>query len=116
MSQTVWLLQFRVLCPGFFQDGDVGVGVLPQIEEVLISSAGWGFVSSERIGTPHLPMCQRTERKIHQATGMIQEFLKLAVRFVPLIETQVGLAAEIGRVKSGRPNGEGPPTSFSAVP
>ena len=30
-----WLLQFCALGLGFFQDGDVGVGVFPEREEVL---------------------------------------------------------------------------------
>ena len=31
------LLQLRVLRLGFFQDGDIGVGVFPEREEVLVS-------------------------------------------------------------------------------
>lgn len=30
------LLQLRVFCPGLFQHGDIGVGVFPEGEEVLI--------------------------------------------------------------------------------
>ena len=30
------LLQLRVLCFGFFQDGDVGVGFFPEVEEVFV--------------------------------------------------------------------------------
>jgi hypothetical protein len=36
------LLQLGVLRLGFLQDGDVGVGVFPEREEVLICSAGFG--------------------------------------------------------------------------
>ncbi len=36
------LLQLRVLCLGFFQDGDVGVGIFPESEEI--------FVGGERPG------------------------------------------------------------------
>ena len=32
------LLQLRVLRLGFFQDGDVGVGVFPEGEEVLVTA------------------------------------------------------------------------------
>ena len=32
-------LQLRVLCLGLFQDGDVGIGVLPEGKEILINSA-----------------------------------------------------------------------------
>ena len=33
-------MQFRVLRLGLFQDGNVGVGVLPEGDEVLIRSGG----------------------------------------------------------------------------
>ena len=36
------LLQLCVLRLGFLQDGDVGVGVFPDGEEVLIGGAGFG--------------------------------------------------------------------------
>jgi hypothetical protein len=39
------LLQLRVLRLGFLQDGDVGVGIFPEGEEVLIRGAGFGVVS-----------------------------------------------------------------------
>jgi hypothetical protein len=43
------LLQLRVLRLGFLQDGDVGVGVFPEREEILIGSLGFGGVSREGI-------------------------------------------------------------------
>jgi hypothetical protein len=39
------LLQFRVLRLGLLQDGDVGIGVLPEGEEVLIGSLGLRGIS-----------------------------------------------------------------------
>ena len=39
------LLQLRILCLGFLQDGDVGVGVFPEGEEVLIGFAALGLVA-----------------------------------------------------------------------
>jgi hypothetical protein len=42
-------LQLRVLRLGFLQDGDVGVGVFPEREEILIGSLGFGGVSREGI-------------------------------------------------------------------
>ena len=32
------LLQLRILGPGFFQDGDVGVGIFPECQEVLVAA------------------------------------------------------------------------------
>jgi hypothetical protein len=38
-STPKWLLQLRVLCFRLLQDGDVGIGVFPEGEEVLIGGA-----------------------------------------------------------------------------
>jgi len=40
-DRSVELLQLRVLCLGFLQDGDVGVGVFPEREEILVGGAGF---------------------------------------------------------------------------
>jgi hypothetical protein len=44
------LLQLGVLGFGFFQDGDVGIGVFPQREEILIGGSGFRRVSGHPIG------------------------------------------------------------------
>jgi hypothetical protein len=43
------LLQLRVLGFRFFQDGDVGIGVFPEGEEILVGDAGLPHISGERI-------------------------------------------------------------------
>jgi hypothetical protein len=43
-GRTFELLQLRVLRPDFFQDGDAGVGVSPEGEEILMDA--WAFVVS----------------------------------------------------------------------
>ncbi len=45
LAPTLLLLQFGVLGFGFFQDGNIRVGIFPQREEVLISSAGTRIVA-----------------------------------------------------------------------
>src|ERR1035441_9322004 len=64
------LLQLRVLRFGFLQDRDVGVGVFPEGEEILVGSerpsAGGVGIRSLRssrlqgVGTSHAQMCQRS--------------------------------------------------------
>jgi hypothetical protein len=64
------LLQLCVLRLGFFQDGDVGVGVLPEREEIFVGcerpdAGGIGIRSlrSSRlqvVGTSHAKMRQRS--------------------------------------------------------
>ena len=48
------LLQLRVLRLGLLQDGDVGVGVFPEREEVLIFGAGRGGITRHRVGAGEL--------------------------------------------------------------
>src|SRR6266853_1807305 len=44
------LQQLRVLCLGLLQDGDVGVGVFPDREEILISTASFCRIAGEAVG------------------------------------------------------------------
>jgi hypothetical protein len=46
----VELLQLHVLRLGFFQDGDVRIGVFPEGEEILVRGAGVGRVALHTIG------------------------------------------------------------------
>ena len=41
-------LQLGVLRLGFFQDGDVGIGVFPECEEVFLGGVGNGYRSIGR--------------------------------------------------------------------
>jgi hypothetical protein len=41
-------MQRRVFLTSFDQDGDVGVGVLPEREEILVGLPGFGGVAGER--------------------------------------------------------------------
>ena len=43
---SVSLLQPRVLGLGLLQDGDVGVGIFPQGEEVLVGGACFRFIAT----------------------------------------------------------------------
>ena len=37
-------MQLGVFCLGLFEDGDVGVSVFPEGEEVLVGGAGFGVI------------------------------------------------------------------------
>jgi hypothetical protein len=45
------LLQLRILCLCLFEDGDVGIGVFPEREEILIGGTGFDRVALHGIGT-----------------------------------------------------------------
>jgi hypothetical protein len=51
-------LQLRVLRFGLLQDGDVGVGVFPEREKVLICTLRFGGVPCRRVGATKLEMRQ----------------------------------------------------------
>ena len=44
------LLQLRILRLGFLQDGDVGVSVFPESEEILVGSLRFGGVAGDGVG------------------------------------------------------------------
>ncbi len=48
-------LQFGVLGLGFFQDGNIGVGIFPGRKEVLVSCFRFGFISLQRVGPSQIP-------------------------------------------------------------
>ena len=54
-----WLLQLRVLRFGLLQDGDVGVGIFPEGEEVLVGHFRFGGIARKHICSSQLKVCQR---------------------------------------------------------
>lgn len=59
------LLQLRVLGLGFFQNGDVRIGVFPKSKEILIGSASFTCTAGFCPGA--------TELKMHQPAGWERE-------------------------------------------
>jgi hypothetical protein len=55
-------LQLRVLRLSLLQDRDVGVGVFPEGEEILVGGAGFGGVAGHRVGSAELKMGQCPDR------------------------------------------------------
>lgn len=96
------LLQFRVLGFGLLQDWDVGVGVFPESEEVLVSSAGVraGVVrggalrelSYEGVGASQADMCQRADRLVQNGTAVVDDFLKLRDRGASIFCRQISFS------------------------
>jgi hypothetical protein len=54
-------LQLRALGFGLLQNGDVGVGIFPEGEEVLVCGFGSGTITRHRIGATELKMCESTD-------------------------------------------------------
>jgi hypothetical protein len=76
-------LQLFILRFGFFQDGDVGVGVFPESEEVLVYGAGLGGVAREGVGAS--PRCaSEPSKKLPMKPRWSTIFWNSAAAAVPL--------------------------------
>ncbi len=53
------------------QDGDVGIGVLPEIEEILLGGTGLGVVGGERISPAELVQVKSIPSDIDEPSGRI---------------------------------------------
>src|SRR5262245_19413512 len=91
------LLQLRVLCLGFFQDGDVGVGVFPEGEEILVSLASFGLVPQSCVGVSLAEAGERNHR-IGGSPGMkIADALEIPERLLSLSRAQISGSAGVER-------------------
>jgi hypothetical protein len=77
-------LQLRVLCLGLLQDGDVGVGVFPEGEEVLICRLGFGGVALQGVGATDLEMRECSDEFVYYNPTMVENLLKLGSGFAAL--------------------------------
>src|ERR1700694_1100681 len=93
-------LQLRVLRLGFLQDRDVGVGVFPEGEEVLIGGASLGGVSLQRVRTSQAEMGQYARREVHNNATVLEQFLKLRGGSGAIVCKQVGAAAKISWIEA----------------
>src|SRR5208337_700521 len=89
------LLQFRVLGLGLFQDGDVGVGVFPEREKILIGGAGFGGVALHGVSARQSEAGQCTPRKVRHQSSVVYEFLKFRCRSVAVVQHEIGFSAQI---------------------
>ena len=69
-----------------FRMGDVGVGVLPEGEEILIGRSRLDVVTLQCVSATELKACQRTQRAIHGDAAVVQELLELRRRFLALMQ------------------------------
>jgi hypothetical protein len=104
-------LQLRVLGFSFFQDGDVGVGVPPESEEIFVGdertdAGGIGICSlrSSRlqgIGPSHSQMRQRSRPAVPDDSAVVENLLKLGGGSAAISGCQVCISANVRRVEAG---------------
>ena len=56
MRSCLELLQLRILRFSLLQDGDIGIGIFPEGEEILVSGACAGGIARKRAGPPQSEM------------------------------------------------------------
>src|SRR5712691_7432948 len=71
------LLQLCVLRLGLLQDGNVGIGVFPESEEVLVSGAALCSVAGEGVGAGEAEMGESAQREVQHDAAMVEELLEL---------------------------------------
>ena len=89
-------MQLRVLRLGLLQNEDVGIGVFPESEEVLIGFARTFLVSTHRFGTSQLQVRERSQRKVQDDAAVIEELLELGGGLLALARLLVRLTAHLG--------------------
>jgi len=97
------LLQLRVLRLGLLQDGNVGVGVFPKSQEILIggegaSVGGVGICALRSfclhgVGTRHAQMRQRSRPAVPDNAVVVENFLELLGGGTALPSGKICLAA-----------------------
>jgi hypothetical protein len=64
------LLQLRVLRLSLGQDGDIGVGVFPEGEEIIVSSASFRSVTLQSVGAGEAEVGQRADGLVGYNSAM----------------------------------------------
>jgi len=93
------LLQLGVFGFGLLIDGNVGVGVLPAHQEILIGRCGLGSVSRLRVSTAQLQMRHCAYRIADYDPPMVDNLLELRSGFGTSSFSQIGLATHIDGIK-----------------
>jgi hypothetical protein len=78
-----------------FQDGDVGVGVFPKREEILIGRFCLGGVALQGVGVGKSTVSQSSDRFVAHNAAMVEDFLELGGGFAALMSGQVGVSADV---------------------
>src|SRR5208282_364062 len=104
-------LQPRILGLGFFQDGDVGVGIFPEREKIFVGgerahAGGVGLCTLRSfelhgVRTRQSQMCQRSGPAVPDNAVVVDDFLKLSSCSFALPCRQVRPTPHIHGIKAG---------------
>src|ERR1700680_977809 len=104
--------QFGVFGFGGDEDGDAGVGVFPEREEIVVGGAGFGArgfsigtlhgLSLKRVGAGEAEMRERADGLVVYSARPAEDFLELGRGFPALMRGKIRFPAHIDRIQSGR--------------
>jgi hypothetical protein len=94
------LLQLGVFRFGLFQDGNFGVGVFPEGEEVLVCGLSFGGVAGEGIGTGQAQVRQCADWLVQDDAWMVENFLELGCGCAALVRSHIRFATQVNGVES----------------
>ena len=95
------LFEFGVFGLGGDEDGDVGVGLFPLGEEVLIGGTGFGSVALHGVSAGQAEMGKRARGAIPQQPAMVQYFLEFDGSGCSLLRAQLSLGADVNGIQTG---------------
>src|SRR5208283_2492843 len=96
------LLQFRVLCLCLLENGNVGVGVFPEGEEILIGCARLGDVTLQGVCASKVEMAQCTDGPVLHNPAMVEDLLELGYCFAALMRGQICFSSHVDGVQTAR--------------
>ena len=96
--KSTLLLQPRVLGFGLFKDWDVGIGVLPEREEVFVGGLRFCTIAAHGVSAPETEMGESSGLARADQTAVIENLLKLKRSGRAVLGRKVSLAAYISRV------------------
>ena len=96
------LLQLRVLCLGFLEEWDLGVGVFPEGEEILVGGAGGGDVSLEDASARQTEMGKGGSHCVARHCSVIENVLEFPSSVGAISDPQIGQASGVNGRQSPR--------------
>src|ERR1700680_362025 len=104
--------QFRVFRLRSDEDGDAGVGIFPEREEIVVGGAGFGAcgvsigtlqrLRLKRVGAGEAEMRQCADGFVAYNAAMVEDFLELGRGAAALVGRQISFAAHVDGIQSGR--------------
>jgi len=76
----VLLRELGVFGFGLLEDWDVGVGIFPEGEKILVGGAGFRGVTGQGVGAGEFEMSQGADEAIADQPAMVEDFLKFGGR------------------------------------